>query len=568
MRALGRMALALVAMFAASCGSVPTYPDGPYGFDIDQTIPDLTFDSVRLRDAYEPNAPASRLLVVRVGAAWCGTCRWHLGHTAELLALDIGPSLSILDLVIADEDNVPATPDTVASYRALIDAETTVASDPGFQLAPAMFTSGALPLVVVVDRRTMKVKRALNDPDPDALERELKTVLNRLNKTTLAPGPTTDGPDGLHRNQWDLLREMALPGAPPPDPTNAKADDPAAAALGRALYSDASLSPSGTVSCATCHDPSKGFADGRPQSVGVATGDRNAPSVLFASHARWQFWDGRADSLWAQALGPFENPKEFDSSRLFVAHAVYDRYRAQYEAIFGPMPSLGELARFPPAGKPGTSEWQRMTVDDQRAVTRVFANVGKAIAAFERTLRAKPNALDRYIAGDSNALTDEQKDSVRAYFRGGCAQCHYGPRLTDDAFHTLRFPTGRSDGRGDPGREEGVAKLVSAEFLGTGAYSDAPTTARNVAAIAPTANMLGAFKTPPIRGAADTAPYGHGGAIPTLLDLAKLYGKAGLPADDPAAIGTREPWLPLFLEGDAPKLVPFLEILTAEPIVQ
>jgi cytochrome c peroxidase len=566
MRAL-RVLLAIGASLSWGCGgsSMTAYPPGPYGFDLDATLPDLTFDSVRLRDFYEPSAPASRLLLLRVGAAWCGTCRWHLAHTGELLASDIGPSLTIVDLVVADEDNVPATPAAVPAYRARIDAPTTVASDPAFQLQPAMFVAGALPLIVAVDRRTMTIQATLSDPDPDRLDAELKRALNRLNKTALAPGPSTDGPDGLHRNQWDLVREMALPGAPPPDPTNAKADDPAAAALGRALYNDASLSPSGTVSCATCHDPAKGFADGRAQSVGVATGDRNAPSVLFASHARWQFWDGRADSLWAQALGPFENPKEFDSSRLFVAHAIFDRYRAQYEAIFGALPPLSDGARFPASGKPGSIEWMNMTAADQQAVNRVYANVGKAIAAFERTLRARPNALDRYIAGDATALTEEQKESLRAFFEGGCAQCHYGPRLTDDAFHAIRFPTGRPDGVGDPGREEGIAKLRASEFLGRGAYSDAPAAARDFSALAPTANMRGAFKTPPLRGIADTAPYGHGGTIATLLDVATLYGKAGLPPEDRAAVGASEPWLPLFLDGDAAKLVPFLQLLTAEP---
>jgi cytochrome c peroxidase len=258
--------------------------------------------------------------------------------------------------------------------------------------------------------------------------------------------------------------------------------------------------------------------------------------------------------------------KQFDSSRLFVAHAVFDRYRAQYEAIFGALPSLSDGGRFPSSGKPGAPAWQAMAAADQDAVNRVYANVGKAIAAFERTLRAAPNALDRYLAGDGNALTDAQKQSLHHFFEGGCAQCHWGPRLTDDAFHAIRFPSGRADGSGDPGRAEGVAQLLSSEFLGSGRYSDAPATARTFAGLAPTANMLGAFKTPPIRGAADTAPYGHGGTVPTLLEVAKLYGQAGLKEGDARAVGTSEPWLPLFLEGDAPNLVPFLELLTATPL--
>src|SRR6185436_19313209 len=180
---------------------------------------------------------------------------------------------------------------------------------------------------------------------------------------------------------------------------------------------------------------------GRATSQGVAVGDRNAPSVLFAAHARWQFWDGRADTLWMQALGPFENEKEFGSSRLFVAHAVFERHAAAYEALFGPLPPLSDTARFPASGKPGDATFSGMAAADQALVTRVYVNVGKAIAAYERTLRARPNRLDAYLGGDLSALTVEEKAGLKTFFGAGCIQCHWGPRLTDDAFHVLRFPT-------------------------------------------------------------------------------------------------------------------------------
>jgi len=86
-------------------------------------------------------------------------------------------------------------------------------------------------------------------------------------------------------------------------------------------------------------------------------------------------------------LGPFENPKEFNSSRLFVAHNIYDRYKTTYETIFGVMPMLADMARFPAAGKPGDSNWEMMTANDQKIVTQVYVNIGKSIAAYERTLR-------------------------------------------------------------------------------------------------------------------------------------------------------------------------------------
>ncbi len=294
------------------------------------------------------------------------------------------------------------------------------------------------------------------------LEEEL-AVLDGAAPVPLRTEPATDG---FTRRQWDLIRDMKARGVPPPDPTNAKADDPAAAAMGAKLFADASFSPSGAVSCFTCHPSDKGFNDGHDVSRGVTNGDRNAPAIQLASQSRWMFWDGRADSLWAQAAGPFENKVEYDSTRLFVVHGVYERYRAEYEAVFGPLPPLNDPSRFPPIGKPGDATWSLMTKEDQAVVTRVYVNVAKAIAAFERTLRPAPSALDRYAGGDPNALTSDQKSGLAAFFDSGCVQCHYGPRLTDDAFHNMRFPTGRRDGAADTGRLSGVALLESGELGG------------------------------------------------------------------------------------------------------
>ena len=291
-----------------------------------------------------------------------------------------------------------------------------------------------------------------------------------------------------------------------------------------------------------------------------------APSVLLAAHARWQFWDGRADTLWMQAVGPFENPKEFNSSRLFVAHAVNANHKPAYEAVFGAMPDLSNATRFPASGKPGDVSWQGMNADDQRATTRVFANIGKAIAAFERTLRAKPNRFDTYLAGDVTALSKEEKGSLQNFFIGGCAQCHYGPRLTDDAFHNLRFPTGRQDGQADRGRIDGIPLLLASEFRADGEFSDARASAHGLSGLTADARSLGAFKTPTLRGASATGPFGHGGTLATLLDVAKNYGNAGEDVNDPRAVGTTEPWVPKFTQNHAEPLVPFLQLLTAEPV--
>jgi cytochrome c peroxidase len=280
--------------------------------------------------------------------------------------------------------------------------------------------------------------------------------------------------------------------------------------------------------------------------------DRNAPAIALASHARWQFWDGRADTLWMQALGPFENAKEFGSSRLFVVRTVLANYAAAYASTFGAAPDMSNVSRFPANGKPGDPSWQAMAASDQKLVTDAFMNVGKAIAAYERTLRVKPNKLDAYIAGDMSALSDPEKNGLLTFFTTGCAQCHWGPRMTDDAFHPDRYPTGRQDGQADRGRIDGVTQLLGSEF------------AQSYPTLKSLPSQLGSFKTASLRGVAGSAPYGHGGTLATLQDAARNYGLAGLPMSDPRAVGATEPWLPQFAQAHADDLVPFLQILTAE----
>jgi cytochrome c peroxidase len=356
---------------------------------------------------------------------------------------------------------------------------------------------------------------------------------------------------------------MGPPAGPPPDPSNAKADDPKAAALGKQLFFDPALSPSGKVSCASCHEPTRELSDGVPQSMGgVSRVDRNAPAIALAAYGRWQFWDGRADSLWMQALGPPEVAAELGSSRLFVDHVAWQKYKPAYGAVWGPMPDLSNNGRFPANGKPGSPEWTTMTDDDQTAATRVYVNVGKSIAAFERTLRVQPNAFDRYLGGDAAALSDAEKDGLAAFFRAGCAQCHYGPRLTDDAFHGIGLPTGRADGRPDRGRIDGVAAVMSAEFGQPTAWSDAP---KPYVHLEPSGTMLGQFKTPTLRGVPDTAPYGHGGTSSSLEDVIEKHGY--IQAQSPLVVGAVDASVVSTDPSTVSAIATFLRTLRAEPIV-
>jgi cytochrome c peroxidase len=340
------------------------------------------------------------------------------------------------------------------------------------------------------------------------------------------------------------------------------ADDPAAAALGKALFEDAGLSPSGKVSCASCHDPTKQLSDARPRAVGAAEGTRRTPTIALAAHARWQTWDGRADTLWAQALGPLEEPTEMDGSRLFAARRVLTAHAAKYAEAFpdGPRPDLSKL---PLQGKPGQASFDGMGAEDRESVTRVFVNAGKAIAAYERTFRVTESRLDAYVTGNRDALSPLEKLGLSTLVHVGCMQCHWGPRLTDDAFHNTRAVGGAV---ADRGRLDGVARLQKSEFLATSAWSD-DRSARDVSGVIASPSLLGAFKTRTLRAVAKAAPFGHAGAAEELSTVTETYGTGGLPAGDPRAVGVAEPWVAPFGVTSQWALVPFLETLTEAPIV-
>lgn len=547
------------------------YPPGPYALTVLATAPpDLKFEGpdgpVAIKDYFEPCAPKSRLLVVRSTAAWCGSCDWHAAHTNDLFGDPrYADRLLRLDLLVADEDNMPANQAAAARWSARVGAQGKTAVDPAYQFQTTLLGLGPLPAYTFIDTRTMLIRSSATDPDPYLFSRNVVLELADLDQ---APRPSVPAPtfyDGIFaQNRWDMIRGMKLVDAPPADPTNEYADVPAAAALGKKLFSDVELSPTKNVSCATCHDPLKSFADGAAQANGVSLGDRNSPSVALSAHARWQFWDGRADTLWMQALGPFENTKEFASSRLFVAKQIAARYSGEYGAVFTKYP-LPDLSALPDAGKPGDAAWDALTQEQRDGVTRIYVNVGKAIAAFERTLRVAPNALDRYAGGDTSALSAAQKTALNLFFTAGCQQCHWGPRMTDDAFHVIRFPTGRQDAAPDRGRIDILPDLAKSEFLASSTWSDAPSAAKTFLDTA-SPSMIGAFKTPPLRGVAQTAPYGHGGKFGALLDVTKHYGQRGQELDAATTTGTLEPWVANFDSNGQAELPLILEVLTADPV--
>lgn len=347
------------------------------------------------------------------------------------------------------------------------------------------------------------------------------------------PGAPTPAPVGWSDAQRDLLASLRLDPSLPPDPTNRVADDPAAAAFGRELFYDAALSPSGTVSCATCHDPALHFTDGRALAVGMGTAGRSAPALEGAQQGPWFFWDGRADSLWSQALGPLESAVEMGSDRVHLARHVAAAHRESYEAVFGPLPP--GLDALPAHARPDRERahplaeaWAGLVPAQRHAATEVAVNAAKAIAAFERTLLPGEAPFDRYVdavlAGDEAGgahLDPRQVDGLRLFLgRAGCTNCHLGPMFTDRAFHPLGLPEPKGY---DPGRTVGALAVLDSELSCRGPWSDT-TACEELRFLNPAfEDFRGAFKTPTLRNVTATAPYMHAGQLADLEAVLTFY---------------------------------------------
>jgi cytochrome c peroxidase len=258
-------------------------------------------------------------------------------------------------------------------------------------------------------------------------------------------------------------------------PVPVPANNPQTAAkvtLGAQLYFDPRLSADNTISCATCHDPSTGWANHNATDTGIRgqVGGRNSGTILDAAYMQYQFWDGRASSLEEQAVGPIHNPIEMGETLENVIRKLnaLPAYRSEFRAVFG-------------------------TDATEEAI-------GKAIAAFERTVVTGPSPYDRYLAGDKAALSASQQRGFEVFSgKGRCMLCHAGPMLSDQAFHNL----------------------------GVGTDRESPGAGRE--AVTKNAQDRGKFKTPTLRNVALTWPYLHDGSAPSLDEVIALYDRGGEP---------------------------------------
>jgi cytochrome c peroxidase len=259
--------------------------------------------------------------------------------------------------------------------------------------------------------------------------------------------------------------------------------------------------------------------------------------IMGASHSPFLFWDGRKDSLWAQALGPWEDPAEHAGNRVAFVQVLKQHYPQQYQAAFGAFPELGPL---PATASPNGTDaeraaWDALPPASRDAVNRVFANMGKAVAAYERQVSYGKSRFDRYAAatatGDGRGqelLTPQEVRGLRVFLgKGQCVTCHNGPLMTDHAFHNTGVPP-LDPGRPDRGRADAIAKLLRDEFNCLGKYSDAKPDQCGELRFLSTNDpgQLGAFRTPSLRNVADRAPYMHAGQFATLQEAVEHYARS------------------------------------------
>lgn len=245
---------------------------------------------------------------------------------------------------------------------------------------------------------------------------------------------------------------------------------PRVAALGQRLFNDPRLSRSNAVACISCHHPAHSFADDKRTSLGHEgrPGQRNTPGLLGVGQLRALFWDGRAASLEVQALGPLQHADEMamEVPALAAKLARLDNYRTQFDAAFG----------------------------QSGGVT--LARILGALAAYQRTLLPPATRFDAFLAGERTALNQRELLGLHLFrTRARCMTCHSGALLTDQQFHNLGLSFYGRRKYEDLGR-----------YLVTGEAAD-----------------VGKFRTPSLRGVAQSGPWMHNGLFPQMTGLLNLY---------------------------------------------
>ncbi len=302
------------------------------------------------------------------------------------------------------------------------------------------------------------------------------------------------------------IRKILLHGPwPPPwraDPSNRVSGQPEAIKLGERLFFEPRLSGTGSVLCATCHVPFRGFHDARPRAFGLEQVERNTPSLLNVRFNRRFGWDGARDSLWAQSIRPLLEPREMRATPAHVAGIVRKNYSDEYRAVFGPSPASDE---------------------------EILVDVGKALAAFQETLVTGRTPFDDFRdalerGDDAAGYPLAAQRGLRIFVgKGNCSVCHSGPQFTNGEFADTGVPFLAAPV--DPGRHGGIERLKASPYNLLGRYNDdtSRATATGTRHLEAQQRNFGEFRVPGLRNVARTAPYMHNGSLATLRDVLRFH---------------------------------------------
>jgi cytochrome c peroxidase len=264
----------------------------------------------------------------------------------------------------------------------------------------------------------------------------------------------------------EALKKFVRPASVPQPKANPST--PERENLGKILFFDPRLSGANSISCASCHNPSFSWSDGLPKGIGHGSKPvgRHTPTILNTAFAELLFWDGRAESLEEQALGPIGAPGEMNM----------------------PLTELpAKLAKIP-----GYTELFEKAYPGEGVTEKTIA---KAIAAFERTIVSSKAPFDHWVEGKEEAITTTAKRGFDLFnTKASCVQCHAGWNFSDDGFHDIGLP-GDDIGRGKYLKEIEIVQH--------------------------------AFKTPTLRNITRRAPYMHDGSEATLEGTVQLYNLGG-----------------------------------------
>jgi cytochrome c peroxidase len=362
-----------------------------------------------------------------------------------------------------------------------------------------------------------------------------------------------------------------------PTTGNRLSGNAAAIKWGKALFFDKRLSGDGKIACASCHDPATGWGkhEAKTNLKEGYQAARHVPHLWNVRYNRWYFWDGRADSLWSQALMPIENKAEMASSRVQIATLIINTpaLKQSYQQLFGEIPARLINANLPQAGKPNSAlkkknnnndvdildqQWQQLDTVIQADINTLFANIGKAIASFEETIISKDSAFYQFadqLLAQSNSSINLQKDSDKSESiqttlqassiknaaisaqaaqglklfigKAGCVNCHSGAHFSDHEFHQSFLKA--INLKGDLGRYDAIDKLRNNPFNMSSRFYDNSAKGRGNQAdnkldyIYKNIAFRGQFKTPSLRNVANTYPYMHTGEFKTLDAVIEYY---------------------------------------------